>query len=197
MATTKVSIEEYLRTSYRPDVEYIDGELRSRSGLPFESKQVPMVQFAHGRLQWLICSWFDRHEELWNITGGVETRIQVSPDRVRLPDVVIDHAGAKPDILVEPPLIVVEVLSPDDSYAETQRRAADYRDMGIENIWLIDPETRTGRICKGRDRIAVKRFTVAGSPIYMDLDELFVRLDKTARPKSSAVPTSLAGTAPD
>ena len=32
MATTKVSREEYFRTSYRPDVEYIDGELQERNG---------------------------------------------------------------------------------------------------------------------------------------------------------------------
>ncbi len=31
MATTKVSLEEYLNTSYRPDVEYIDGELQERN----------------------------------------------------------------------------------------------------------------------------------------------------------------------
>jgi len=31
MATTKTSFEVYLSTSYRPDAEYIDGELRGRN----------------------------------------------------------------------------------------------------------------------------------------------------------------------
>jgi hypothetical protein len=31
MATTKVSVHEYLGTHYRPDVEYIDGELQERN----------------------------------------------------------------------------------------------------------------------------------------------------------------------
>ena len=28
MATTKISLDEYLSTTYHPDAEYIDGELR-------------------------------------------------------------------------------------------------------------------------------------------------------------------------
>ena len=31
MATPKVSVEEYLNTAYRPDVEYIDGKLQKRN----------------------------------------------------------------------------------------------------------------------------------------------------------------------
>ena len=37
-----VSMEEYLRTSYRPDCEYIDGELRERN----------VGQWEHSRIQW-------------------------------------------------------------------------------------------------------------------------------------------------
>jgi Uma2 family endonuclease len=40
-------------------------------------------------------------------------------------------------MLVEPPLIVIEILWPDHSYTETELRAQDYRRMGIRNIWLI------------------------------------------------------------
>ena len=165
---TTVSVDEYLRRSYRPDVEFIDGELRKR----------PVVTYAHGRLQSLISGWFMNHEDEWHTVVAVEVRTRVSPTRVRLPDVMVDHAGPKPPTLVTAPLIVIEVLWPDDTYTETQRLAHDYQQMGIPNIWLIDPETRTGRVCLENSWISVRRFEVANTSIYMDLDELFARLDK-------------------
>ena len=47
-ATTLVTLEEYLRTSYEPDQEYIDGEL----------KEKPVVRWTHSRLQASLCMWF-------------------------------------------------------------------------------------------------------------------------------------------
>jgi hypothetical protein len=40
----RVSIDEYLRTSYRPDVEFIDGQLKEKA----------VVGFPHGVVQGLI-----------------------------------------------------------------------------------------------------------------------------------------------
>jgi Uma2 family endonuclease len=169
MATsTLVTIEQYLQTHYRPDVEFIDGELREK----------PVVQWVHSQLQSLISAWFVQHDEIWQVLVGVEARTRVAKSRIRLPDVVVVPAGSYPQTLVEPPLIVIEILSPDDSYSETQTRARDYQSMGIENIWLIDPETRTARVCRGENWTETARFTVEASPIYLDVTALFARLDK-------------------
>ena len=167
MATaTLVSIEDYLRdTSFHPDVEYIDGELKER----------PMVMTAHGKLQSLISIWFGQHEE-WGLDVAVEVRTRVSPTRVRLPDVVADYAGAWPEILVEPPLIVIEILSPYDTYTGTERLAQDYRTMGVPNIWLLDPDTRTARVCQGDAWIEKSRLEVAGTDIYLDVPKLYAKL---------------------
>ena len=168
-ATTLVSLDDYLHnSSYHPDVEYVDGELKER----------PVVFSVHGRLQSLISTWFGMHEDEWGVLVAVEVRTLVAPTRVRLPDVVIDHAGEWPQTLVKPPLIVIEILSPNDSYSETQRLAQDYVDMGIENIWLIDPETRTGRVCSNNIWTATSSFRVDGTSIYLDLTALFSRLDR-------------------
>ncbi len=45
--TTLVSLEDYLRTDYDPDVEYIDGQL----------KEKPVVQWTHSNLQVSLSSW--------------------------------------------------------------------------------------------------------------------------------------------
>ncbi len=70
MATsTIVSLEEYLRTDYRPDMEYIDGELRPKEGKLTEE---PVVRWMHSRLQVIISAWFENHAEEWEIRTGVK-----------------------------------------------------------------------------------------------------------------------------
>jgi len=92
---------------------------------------------------------------------------------VRIPDLVVLRPGPQPDILVDPPLLVIEVLSPDDSYSDTQERAQDYLDMGVRALWIIDPKTRTGRMCSGTGWIAADRLEVAGTDLYVDLAAIF------------------------
>jgi Uma2 family endonuclease len=47
-----------------------------------------------------------------------------------------------PQIFRTPPLIVIEVLSPDDRVLAMQRKIDDYFRFGVPNVWLVDPEER-------------------------------------------------------
>ena len=168
MAATTLSIDQYLRNSnFKPDVEYIDGELRAR----------PVVTTAHGKLQSLLSHWFLGHED-WNVDVAVEARMRVSPARVRLPDVVVDYAGDWPDTLIEPPLIVIEILSPNDSYIHTQTLAEDYLAMGVANIWLLDPKAQSARVYENGAWVERVRLEVLKTPIYLDTEKLFARLHR-------------------
>ena len=167
-ASVLTPISDYLHTVYRPDREYLDGEVVEKS----------MGKWEHSRLQALLAMWFGQHEQEWKIQTATEWRLQVSPLRVRLPDVVLVRDGAQPDILTTPPLLVVEILSPDDSYSDTQQRAQDYLTMGVPTIWIIDPQTRTARICAGLAWTQSTRLEVAGTPIYVELESLFAQLDR-------------------
>jgi len=172
MATAvKVSIEEYLTTSYHPDVEYIDGEL----------KEKPVVQFAHGRVQVLLGVWFWQHEEEWHIVAAAETRTQVNANHVRLPDlVVISSATKERDTLKQPPLIAIEVLSPTDTYQDLKSRAIDLEEMGVKNIWLIDEEARTAEIWRQGSWYLSKAETLhaVDMPLYLNLSWLWQQMDK-------------------
>jgi Uma2 family endonuclease len=163
-----IPISEYLRTSYRPDREYIDGEVVERN----------MGKWFHARVQALLTAWFYQHEREWRIQTATEWRTRVSETRVRIPDVVLVPRGPQADVLNTPPVLVIEILSPDDSYSETQRRAQDYFNMGVETIWVIDPETRTARICVGANWTEARRLVVPGTEIYVELDGLFAQLDE-------------------
>ena len=162
------SIEQYLNTSYRPDVEFIEGDLRERSATPW----------SHSRLLTLAGSWFGRHEEEWDILTGLNARIRVSLSRVRLADLVIVVPAAYPPTLVEPPLVVVEIISPTDSYSEIDERMRDYATMGVPNLWIIDPQQRIARERREGTWVDVTRLSVPESPIYVGVPRLFARLDR-------------------
>ena len=161
-----IPLNEYLGISYRPDREYVDGEIRERN----------VGKWEHARVQWLLAAWLFAHEKQWGITGSTEQRVRVSENRVRVPDLVVLTAGVQPDVLTDPPLLVIEILSPDDSYSDTQERAQDYREMGVETVWIIDPKTRTGRMCSGTDWVESSRLEVKETPLYVDLPGIFSQL---------------------
>ena len=41
-------------------------------------------------------------------------------------------------------ILVVEILSPKNNYAETRARASDYFRMGVTAVWIVDPRVRSG-----------------------------------------------------
>jgi len=174
MATAiQLPIAEYLQTSYRPDREFIDGEIRERN----------VGQWDHARVQWFLAGWFMNHELEWNVTGSTDQRMQVAPDRVRIPDLVVLRPGTQRPILTEPPLLTIEILSPDDTYFDLEDRCRDYTQMGVQTMWIIDPKSRTGRMCIGENWLSANRLEVPGTPIHVDLPTLFRQIDSQANPR--------------
>jgi Uma2 family endonuclease len=167
MATIlQIPLGEYLGITYRPDREYVDGEIRERN----------VGKYEHARVQALLARWFGNHEQEWGAQVVTEQRVKVSSTRVRIPDVALLPLGAQPDVIVDAPLLVVEILSPDDSYSDTQERAQDYRVMGVETVWIIDPKTRSGRMCSGAEWVEASRLEVKGTALYVNLPDIFSQL---------------------
>jgi Uma2 family endonuclease len=168
MATTstQIDIETYLKASYHPDCDYVDGEIEERN----------LGEFDHASLQAAIAAFSYAHRKEWNIHVLLGQRVRVAEKRVRIPDVcLISRDLPIEQVIPRPPLAVIEVLSPDDRVRRYNERLEDYRAMGVTNIWVIDPETKEGFdwIAGWRERT---RFEAAGTPIYLDLPELFAQL---------------------
>ena len=108
--------------------------------------------------------------------GSTEQRVRVSENRIRVPDLVVLTAGPQPDVLTDPPLLVIAILSPDDTYSDTQERSQDYRAMGVGTVWIIDPKTRSGRMCSGAEWVEAARLEVKGTPLFVELAEIFSQL---------------------
>jgi Uma2 family endonuclease len=136
-ATTLVSVEEYLRTSF-PDAdrEYIDGRIVERN----------VGEVDHSDWQTGIAHYLRTHykKRFW---AGVEVRVQVKKNRFRVPDITV-MTGPKPSepIIRRPPAVAVEVLSPDDRAGDLEEKINDYLAFGIPYVWIINPETRRAYI---------------------------------------------------
>ena len=129
-----LTMEQYLRTSYKPDVDYVDGEIEQRN----------LGEFDHARLQYKLAAFFDAKEKPWSIQGVIEQRIRVGSKRVRICDLAILRADAPREKVTETaPLICIEILCPEDRLSRAQIVLADYREMGVPHIWLIDPLRRS------------------------------------------------------
>ena len=130
------SVTEYLSTSYRPDCDYVDGEVLERNVGEYEHSR---PQIAHLRIP-----WHSRKE--WRIRVVLEQRVQVSASRFRIPDVCVVLADAPVESIFRlPPFLCIEIHSKDDSLSGTiVERLDEYLTMGVANIWVVDPSTRRG-----------------------------------------------------
>ena len=166
-----VTVQEYLRTSYRPDCEYLDGRIEERN----------LGEYDHGLLQTLFVVLFMNNREGWGVRAVTDVRTQVSRSHFRVPDVSVLRADApREQIITHPPLIVIEILSPEDRLSRFQDRIDDYLGFGVENIWIIDPETRRAWTASaaGLHLVQDGGLTVAETPIRVILSELFAELDR-------------------
>jgi Uma2 family endonuclease len=170
-APTLISIDEYLRTSYKPDVDFVDGEIMERN----------VGKYEHGKIQSLIATLFTVHEDIWQTDAIVEQRIRVSPARVRVCDVAILHTDAPhEEVTATPPHICIEILSPEDRLSRAKLVLADYLAMGVSNLWLIDPIRRVAYTfdATGLHEADTAHLTVPNTPIHLDLTAFFARLNE-------------------
>ncbi len=174
MATTTpvlISEAEYLRTVYRPDCDFIDGEVIERN----------MGEMPHGCLQTFFAYFFRSREEQWNVQAFTETRLQVKKERYRIPDVMLVPIPHENDRIVRtPPLLCVEILSSEDRMRKVQERVDDYAAMGVRASWVVDPWRGLAYAAgpDGKLHPAEDRLTVEDSPIAIAVSDIFAELDR-------------------
>ena len=169
MATTQVSLDEYLRTDYEPDCDYVDGELEERN----------VGELEHSAVQAFFIGWFIAHQELWRLEAYPEIRLRVSPTRVRIADLAILPVKRPYEAVPsQPPVAIIEVLSPEDRVSRYQQRLDDYRSMGVANIWVIDPMRRKAFDCSRGGWQPVDKLVIADSLVEIPLDPLWKKLDE-------------------
>src|SRR5437588_1042552 len=118
-----VSADEYLNSSYRPDMEYVDGILVER-GMP---------TIAHSLLQIIVASHFRVYRKQFGFAALTEARTQiVERARYRVPDLMLFPVPLPSvKVLTSVPWAIIEILSPDDKLPEQLERFRDYKQIGV------------------------------------------------------------------
>jgi Uma2 family endonuclease len=127
-----VSEREYLHTGYEPDYEFDDGVLIERN----------VGTWHHSKLQAALAAYFFRRRKAWNLHVGTDARVRARAGKYMIPDLYI-VAGPEPigPVLELPPLLWIEILSPDDRPLRVNRKIQAVLASGAPYVWVIDPET--------------------------------------------------------
>jgi Uma2 family endonuclease len=146
----------------------VDGVLEERN----------LGEYDHCRLQTVLAGYLQRRERQWNVRVIVEQRVRVSPKRFRIPDVCIILRGREIEqVLTRPPLVCIEVLSPEDRWPRVEKRIADFLAMGVERVWVFDPQTRkVFEYAKSGGREVLDDLLEA-PPVSIRISELMAELD--------------------
>jgi Uma2 family endonuclease len=91
--------------------------------------------------------------ELWAIGRRLglfavpEQRVQIRPDRCRVPDVcVVTDRPEGRGVVTRPPYLCIEILSPEDPAAATLEKVREYLNFGVIWVRVIDPASRAGQV---------------------------------------------------
>ena len=174
-----MSEEEFLAkwADLKPSYEFVNGEVT----------QKPMTKLSHMRVALTLT--FDL--ELYRRTVGGE----VGPDptvnlsrqadrRYRVPDIAYWEPSkplADGEILL-PPTLAIEVMSPGQTFLNMRAKCREYRQRGVDVVWLVSPARRTVEVFEdGRDGDILMGTAALESPhlpgFSVTLPELFARLD--------------------
>ncbi|MGA2588295.1 MAG: Uma2 family endonuclease [Bryobacteraceae bacterium] len=173
MATsTSVPVEEYLRTTYHPDMDYVDGELVERH----------VGERRHSRLQILCVLLLGPRERERGFHVFTEQRLRVlgTKHRYRIPDVCVMALPYRSEpVLTTPPHLAIEILSPEDETADILAKVADFLRFGIPHIWIVDPYKRTLQEAD-REGIRYRTDLVVETELVgrIDFKELFSQLEE-------------------
>ena len=125
-----VSVEEYLRTSYDPDVEFVDGVLVERN----------MGDWLHSLIQGNLL--FALRRKYPHLKVVPELRSKTATTRYRIPDITVVTGAPQTEYLLDAAFLVVEVLSKRDVMSVVFAKLREYADKGVPNIWLVDPREK-------------------------------------------------------
>jgi Uma2 family endonuclease len=117
--------------------------------------------FVCGNLSRIIGNFAVSRRRGYVCTNDAGVLVEENPDTVRGPDLTfyLDEQTAgnmERQYATAPPLLAVEVLSPNDRFNTTMRRVTQLLARGVKLVWIVDPEARDVSICReGQEPILV------------------------------------------
>jgi Uma2 family endonuclease len=161
---TLISLEEYLSTSYDPDVEYVDGVLVERN----------VGDWLHSLVQRnMIIALSRKYPRVYAVP---ELRSQTKATRYRLPDVCVLLTPPKTKYLLDAAYLAIEILSEDDRMTKMMEKLEEYDRNDVSNIWLIDPRLHKMAVYSSGvlNEVRGNMIATSGDPLLqLSRDEIF------------------------
>jgi Uma2 family endonuclease len=141
-----LTADDLLRLPNGDAYELVDGRL-------VEKQMGAESSYLGGRLARLLAAFSEKPFLGWIFPADASYQmLPQRPNLVRKPDVSFVCAGRFPEETLPQghirlvPDLVVEVVSPNDTFYEVAEKLAEYRLAGVRLVWLVVPLTRTVQI---------------------------------------------------
>ena len=154
-----ITPELYLATQFEREPELVHGELVER----------PLPTLNHGRTQQRLAVHLDS-------VGFccTEVRMRLTEDLYRIPDVaVFEGSGPMDQVPSSPPLLVAEIVSPDDRWNDLLQKLEEYHAWGVQYIWLVEPELKRIHVYDNGSLTQVSRLELQQLGFAVTAQELF------------------------
>ncbi len=165
MAATLVSVDEYLRTSYKPACEYRDGVLTQKS---WPARKHSLVQSQVLKLV----------DSFAGFVACPELTMRLRAGRYLVPDVaVLSRDRIQDPYPTEPVHLCVDILSPDERLSQVIAKAEECHNWGVPMVWILNPEEQTAlEFSPNRLHEVPLDGSLTASPISIPVREIFAVL---------------------
>lgn len=172
--------------------------LNSKTNRLYELVDGVLVEKVMGYLEGSLATWisfllqsFLIDHDLGNLAGADAT-VRLMPDLVRIPDLSFvrwERFPVRGQIPMTPipdlvPDLAIEVLSKGNTKEEMTRKLKEYFLTGATLVWLVDPRSRTVRVCTAPDqsRTLAEGDTLDGGKLLPGLklavEQIFIRVPR-------------------
>ncbi len=110
---------------------------------------------------WSLSGYARRHNLGRALPSDLGYRLENAPDVVRIPDLAfvrrerIDAVGVIREYFPGAPDMAIEVISPNDRYAEVESKLQDYFRAGTLMVILLESRTRTAKVYRSLTDVTV------------------------------------------
>lgn len=171
-----VSEEEYLRTDYEPNCEYLDGVLVPKA----------LSDETHSRLQAILAAYFIAVEQKYGFRVVTEIHTRICPKRWRIPDLAVlagEKTGRRYPDSDAPPVLTIEIVSLDEPWSELYGKITDHLAVGVQTAIIVDPYKKTVFVARPNQPLheiappLVVSVSIPGKDdLVIDFDALFAQI---------------------
>ena len=152
-----ITAEKYLASHFDREPEFVRGELVERS----------LPNLSHSRTQQRLCVLLDGPGY-----SCINLSLRLAADLIRIADFAMFEHEPEEDLPTSPPLLIVEINSPDDRLSDVERKLEEYRAWGVAHIWIVEPELRELYVYE-RGLVHVQQLDLPRFNLTITPDELF------------------------